>query len=34
LIRSVTAPRTRLSFNSFSHAVNSGSGLTENMAEV
>jgi hypothetical protein len=34
LIRSVTAPRTLLSFNPSSHVVNSGSGLTENMVRV
>jgi len=34
LIRSATAPRTLLSFNPSSHAVNSGSGLTQNVAEV
>jgi hypothetical protein len=33
-MRSATAPRTLLSFKPSSHAVNSGSGLTENMVEV
>jgi hypothetical protein len=34
LMRAAIAARTLLSFNSSSHAVNSGSGLTENMLEL